>query len=579
MTTEISCDVAIIGGGPGGSTTAALIRKYAPDAEVLVFEKAKFPRDHVGESQLPAVSAIINEMGCWDEIETAGFPLKVGATYRWGKSPELWDFDFAPPEEVEKLERPMPFEGIRKFTAFQVDRAIYDDILLRHAEKLGAIVREETQVTEVLRDGDKVDGLVLSTGERVRAKYYVDATGHIGTLRRAMGVETREETSLQNVAFWDYWENAEWAIEIGVGATRVQVMSQATGWMWFIPLGPTRTSIGYILPAEHFKGLGKTPEEVYHEAIANDERISSLVKNATARGMVEGTKDWSFSAETAHGPNWFLVGESLGFADPVLAAGLTLTHTGARELAYTLVELLGGEVNAEETEWLQSNYTQMQLRRVKQHIRFADFWYAANGQFTDLQEHCAVIAKESGVKMSPQAAWRWLAQGGFTNEGLDSAAFGTCDLSSLKSVMWKLTDHKGDWSVNSLNVLKLNLRGAQRQIIPVYRDGKIMRQDCFVRGQSRLPMTGNFKAIYNIMQTESRIDKIYDRIGSYFTGADDGHQSPRKTCVQTIEAMITEGWITGKLNKKHPRIQVEGPHETPYVHWNHDEKPEERVST
>jgi hypothetical protein len=71
-----------------------------------------------------------------------------------------------------------------------------------------------------------------------------------------MGVETHPETSLQNVAFWDYWENAEWAIEIGVGGTRVQVMSQAAGWMWFIPLGPTRTSIGYIVPAEHYKESG-----------------------------------------------------------------------------------------------------------------------------------------------------------------------------------------------------------------------------------------------------------------------------------------------------------------------------------
>ena len=162
-------------------------------------------------------------------------------------------------------------------------------------------VREETLVAEVLKDGDTVTGLKLSTGETVRAKYYVDASGHVGTLRRAMGVETHPETSLQNIAFWDYWENAEWAIEIGVGATRVQVMSQAAGWMWFIPLGPTRTSIGYIVPADHYKSLGKTPEAVYHEAIANDDRISALVKNATPRGMVEATKDWSFTADTGHG--------------------------------------------------------------------------------------------------------------------------------------------------------------------------------------------------------------------------------------------------------------------------------------
>ena len=137
----IECDVAIIGGGPAGSTTASLLAKYRPDANILVLEKEKFPRDHVGESQLPAISGIIHEMGCWDEIEGAGFPLKIGATYRWGKNPELWNFDFAAPSDVEKLVRPTPYEGLRQLTAFQVDRAVYDEILLNHAEHLGAEVR------------------------------------------------------------------------------------------------------------------------------------------------------------------------------------------------------------------------------------------------------------------------------------------------------------------------------------------------------------------------------------------------------------------------------------------------------
>ena len=168
--TTIETDVAIIGGGPGGSTLSSLIKKYAPDRKVLVLEKEKFPRDHVGESQLPAISGILYEMGCWDKIETADFPLKVGATYRWGKSPELWDFDFAPPRDVEKLQRPSPYEGLRHFTAFQVDRAKYDDILLRHAESLGTDVMEETQVAKIHRDGDRVVALETRDGTMVKAK-------------------------------------------------------------------------------------------------------------------------------------------------------------------------------------------------------------------------------------------------------------------------------------------------------------------------------------------------------------------------------------------------------------------------
>src|SRR5471030_1039549 len=76
-------DVAIVGGGPGGSTTAGFLKKFAPDCEVVILEREKFPRDHVGESQLPPISRILDEMGCWDKVEAADFPIKIGATYRW----------------------------------------------------------------------------------------------------------------------------------------------------------------------------------------------------------------------------------------------------------------------------------------------------------------------------------------------------------------------------------------------------------------------------------------------------------------------------------------------------------------
>ena len=78
-------DVAIIGGGPAGSTLAAILLKYVPTAKVLILEREIFPREHVGESQLPPVTLVLEEMGCWDKVEAAGFPIKTGALYRWGE--------------------------------------------------------------------------------------------------------------------------------------------------------------------------------------------------------------------------------------------------------------------------------------------------------------------------------------------------------------------------------------------------------------------------------------------------------------------------------------------------------------
>ena len=564
---HIETDIAIIGGGPGGSTLASLILKYAPDRKVLVLEKEKFPRDHVGESQLPAIAGIIDEMGCWEEIESAGFPLKVGATYRWGKSEELWDFDFAPPREVEKLARPGTYEGLRRYTAFQVDRAKYDDILLRHAEKLGATVMEESQVVKIHRDGDHVESLELRDGTRITARYYVDASGHIGVLRRGMGVKTKQETSLQNIAMWDYWENADWAVEIGVGGTRVQVMSQSGGWMWFIPLGPTRTSIGFVCPVDHYKKSGMKPDELYKQAIKNDDRISALIENATPRGETETTTDWSFTSERLFGDNWFLAGEAAGFADPILAAGMTLTHTGARELAYVINDLFQ---KPDDAEWLKEEYEDAQLRRIRQHIRFADFWYAANGQFTDLKDHCSQIAKEAGIRLTPDAAWRWLAQGGFTNEGIGKPALGTCDLPSLKQVLWVMTDKKGDWAINKLNMFSLNLRNAEKKMIPSFYDGKIIREECWVRGQTRLPLAGQFQPLVQILEKETHIGEILERLKGYYAGGGEGHQSPLKLAVQSLEAMINEGWVTGRLDKRKPCLNIDRPEENDYVHWNRD---------
>ena len=114
-------------------------------------------------------------------------------------------------------------------------------------------------------------------------------------------------------------------------------MSLGYGWLWFIPISATRTSIGLVCPAEHYKKSGLRPEELHLKAISDDPRISALVKDAKREEIMETTKDWSFVAERMVGENWLLVGEAAGFADPILAAGLTLTHVSAKEAAFSIL--------------------------------------------------------------------------------------------------------------------------------------------------------------------------------------------------------------------------------------------------
>jgi len=544
-------DVVIVGGGPSGTTVASLLKKYSPDLSVMILEKAKFPREHVGESQLPGISAILDEMGVWEKVEAENFPVKLGASYTWGKSAEVWDFDFFPAEEFLDEERPAKYEGQRRYTAFQVERDRYDEILLRHSEEMGTIVREETMVREVMVEGDRIEGLRLDSGEVVRARHYVDGSGHVALLRKALGVESEAPTQLRNVAFWDYWDNAKWAIEIGVGGTRVQVRSLPYGWMWFIPLGPSRASVGLICPSEYYKESGMSPKDLYHKAIEEQPEIRELIKDAHSDtgGNVQSTKNWSHLADRLAGENWWVCGEAAGFADPILAAGMTLAHGTAREVAYSILEVERGEL---DENWVKSQYDEKGRKNINQHIRFAEYWYAANGRFTDLQEHCKKIAKDSGLNLNPTQAWRWLAQGGFTNQNIQQAGFGTFDIGSSKKILAQFSGKKSTYQITKLNEFKLNLNNVEEVFLAELREGRIYQIPCYRRGESMLPLAGAWKTMIDILKQESDLETIYkmlsDRIAQ--TTVSGAQNIGVFIYLQALEVMINEGWVIGKHNKK-----------------------------
>lgn len=549
-------DVAIVGGGPGGATLAGLLRKYDPSVKVMIVEREVFPRDHVGESQLPQVSEVLHELGVWGQVERAGFPVKVGASYKWGRSGELWNFNFVTPEDFEKQSRPGRYEGIRRGTAFQVDRARYDELLLRHAEQLGCEVREGTAVREIERsteDNDEVTALALADGSRVTAKHYVDASGHVGVLRRAMGVQVDCPTLLKNIAIWRYWENTDWADTIGKGGTRVQVISVDFGWLWFIPISPTRTSLGLVCPASYYKESSKTTQQLYDEAIAASDRISAYLQGAVHEPTLYTTNDWSFVAERLYGKNWCLVGEAAGFADPILAAGLTLTHVGAKELAYTLLAIHRGE---HSRDWLLENYQANQQRRIRQHMRFAEFWYSSNGLFTDLRDHCQEIAREAGLSLSPEAAWAWLAQGGFTNDVLGQVVIGGYDFGSLDQVTQRFLDQDRVWQTSGMNIFQLNLDGATQIELPDYQEGKIVRVPCYQRDGKRLPLTGLCLWLLRALTKRSDISGVLQELASSLSASvpQSEMQHAVQHSIQILEVLVNEGWVKASFDSRLPKL-------------------------
>jgi flavin-dependent dehydrogenase len=575
---ELKCDVAIIGGGPAGSTVGTLLRKYNPALSVVILEREQFPRDHVGESQLPAIAEVLEEMGVWNTVEAADFPIKIGGTYRWGTTDELWDFDFLPGEEFKNEPRPAKYVGQRRETAFQVDRSIYDKILLDHAASVGCTVLQNTKVTQVNRDGDTVTGLSISTepgykGEalpaQVKARYYVDASGQSGIMRRAMDIAITAPTALRNIAIWDYWIDAQWAVTLGTGGTRIQITSLGWGWVWFIPITPTRTSIGLVLPADYFKKTGKTKEELYFEAITNDPLVSQLIKNAHQEGNVRATNDWNFLSDRLYGENWFLAGDCCGFADPILSAGMTLAHSGARAVAYSILELDRGE---HDGAWLKEQYNQNQRRQIKQHMMFADFWYSANGRFTELKEYCSEIAKTAGFTLDADAAFQWLGTGGFTNEVPGIARAATWRLKVIKLLTQHFSGTKSTFEIAKYNRFYFVGEGAVETKFAVYQKGQIIPVRSLELNGKTLPLAGSFMVLHHALSKEPDAERLItlslDIMREMKFFGDDERNFNQ--LVDALEAMMAEGWVRGEIDPERPFLQIEVPTESTSMHPNRD---------
>jgi len=564
----IETDVAIIGGGPAGSTVAGFLRKYNPSIKVTIFEREVFPRDHVGESHLPIISTILNELGVWDRVEAAEFPIKIGATYRWGSSQDLWDFDFLPHGFLEDEPRPAKYEGQRTYTAFQVDRAVYDKILLDYARELGTDVLENVAVREVQMDGDRVTGLKTGAGDEVRAKYYVDATGHSGLIRRAAGVHVEEPSSLKNIAVWDYWRDAKWAVSLGIGGTRIQILSLGYGWIWFIPISPDRTSIGFVCPADYYKKSGLTIEQLYARALDEEPRLKSLVATARRENRLTTTKDWSFVSSRMTGENWFLVGESAGFADPILSAGMSLAHAGARELACVIMEAeRGGDL-----PWMCTEYQRRNEQRIRQHIRFADYWYSANHHFSELKDYTSEIAKDAGLDLSADQAFQWLGTGGFIEEDMGVAGTSLIRLDQLHQISNKLSQNPATSAIHGFNFFVLRIKDVEQIKIARFESGGVRAMLALRKNGKVLPIDGLFGWMMQALKQSTQLDQIMAYLGREMTAA--GYKLDVKLkarLTECLDAMVRDGWVAAKLSSNYPPVHHEVPLETTAIRTHRDD--------
>ncbi|MPZ99951.1 MAG: FAD-dependent oxidoreductase [Dehalococcoidia bacterium] len=311
-------DVIVIGGGPGGSTVGASLARSG--LRVLLLERERFPRDHIGESLLPASMPLLDEIGALPAIERAGFLKKWGATMVWGSDSEPWAWFF------RETNRRWPH-------SYQVSRPEFDQLLLENARDQGADVREGHQVVEVLFEGDRARGVRYRSDQGpegiVHADFVVDASGQNAMLGRARGLRSWDPF-FRNLAVYGYFAGAR-RLHGEQERNNILVESFPRGWSWAIPLHTGVASVGVVLDSEHAQRdmHGRDLREFFVERLQESPHTWDLVRDAELQPGISVIKDWSYSSEEVVGDGWILVGDAACFVDPLFSSGVHLAMSSA----------------------------------------------------------------------------------------------------------------------------------------------------------------------------------------------------------------------------------------------------------
>jgi flavin-dependent dehydrogenase len=335
-------DVVVIGGGPGGSVCAARLAQHG--RRVALLERDRFPRWHLGESLLPQSMATLDALGLLPTMRER-FMIKYGAQFRdeQGRSAR---FEFA-----DAFDTRWPF-------AFQVPRDEFDDLLFRHAGKLGADLREGWRATRVLFDGDRACGVEATDPEgkshTIEARAVVDATGRDAAIARVRS-GTKKVAGLENTAFYTQYKGA--FRDEGERAGDIIIPLIEGGWFWFIPFKDGRTSVGAVMKREWTKSYaGESPEALFNRALSMSTALQGLLQGATQLFPPGAVADFTFLSREPAGNAWLAVGDAAGFIDPLFSSGAHVAMTGGHRAADALHAALdAGTLTAEQFEpWVRT---------------------------------------------------------------------------------------------------------------------------------------------------------------------------------------------------------------------------------
>ena len=349
-------DVAIIGGGPAGSTAAALLAMKG--RRVVVFEKEKFPRFHIGESLLPHSLRAFDRLGVRETMDARYMP-KYGGEIATACGSRALSFLFE--------------KGFRSTvqSAYQVERADFDKMLLDHAAKLGAEVREETSVEQLDFDADGVTLEVRDAAgtRKVRARYLLDCSGRNAVVGQKFDLRAKY-AHLQKFSVFAHYENVQ--RDAGREGTLTRLVRARSHWFWLIPLDETRTSIGVVMDSADFKAMRKTPEETLAWAIEDSALMRERMRDAAPVSPVRSAGDYSYRNTRLTGDRWMLAGDAAGFIDPIFSTGVFIAIHSGEQCADILETVLA---KPGRRPGLFARYERKMNRLMDMYLRFVTAWY------------------------------------------------------------------------------------------------------------------------------------------------------------------------------------------------------------
>jgi flavin-dependent dehydrogenase len=346
-------DVIVIGGGPAGSTASTLLARKG--FRVTLFERERFPRFQIGESMLPYSNDIFRRLGVYEKLVDRGFFPKYGAGFVTADGSASTVFRFR-----ETLEPPYQ-------RSFQVERSLFDQLLLEHSRENGVDVREETPIARVDLSNPARAVVDTTAGERHEARFVIDCSGHGALLAHATG-RRKTVDSLKKTAFFSHYKNVR--PEEGRDRYNIIIVVLRNGWFWMIPLSDEKTSIGVVTDRETAIASGLTGEELLERAIATTPFVAERMQNAERTMEVRQRKDFSYRVSTLVGENFAVAGDAAGFLDPIFSTGVMIAMTSASRLTDAIAEKLNhGSMRA-----LRTYETKTQIA-INRYLRFIENFY------------------------------------------------------------------------------------------------------------------------------------------------------------------------------------------------------------